>query len=124
MADLNIIVLAGRLTRDPVYKEISSGSQVTEFGMATGRKYTNKVGIEKDDTVFVDISCWGNQAKACNEYLHKGSPVLIEGRLHLDSWETPEGEKRSKLRVVANKVQFLENKPKQTEMPLEEKVPF
>lgn len=108
MADLNLVILVGRLTRDPVLRYTPGGQAVADLGLATSRTYVGKDGQKKEDTCFVDIIVWGKQAEASNEYLKKGSSVLIEGRLQLDSWETKEGEKRSKLRVNANRVQFLE----------------
>ena len=99
----------GNLTRDPELRFIASGTAVASFGMAINRKY--KQGDEwKEDVCFVDITVWGKQAENCAEYLNKGRAVFVEGYLRLNSWETEAGEKRSKLEVVANTVQFL-NRP-------------
>lgn len=106
MASLNKVFLVGNLTRDPELRYTPNGSAVCTFGMAINRKY--KSGDElKDDTCFVDITVWNKQGEACSKYLSKGSPVLIDGRLNFRTWETDDGQKRSKLDVVANDVQFL-----------------
>ena len=107
MADLNRVILAGRLTRDPEVRYTSSGSAVTELGLAVSDNYRNKAGELIEQTCFADIVVWGRQAETCGEYLSKGSPALIEGRLQFDQWENKQGEKRSKLRVKADRVQFL-----------------
>jgi len=107
MASLNYVVLAGNLTRDPVVRNTPSGTAVADLGLAVSDKYKNKAGELVETTCFVDIVVWGRQAEFCQQYLHKGSPALIEGRLQLDQWESKEGEKRSKLRVRADRVQFL-----------------
>ena len=107
MADLNRVFLAGRLTRDPELRYTSGGQAVADLGMAIGRNYITKSGERREEVTYVDIVVWGRQAETAGEYLSKGSPILIEGRLHLDSWETKEGEKRNRLRVHAMRVQFL-----------------
>ena len=113
MASLNKVFLMGNLTRDPELRYTPNGSAVASFGLAVNRKY--KQGDElKDETCFVDITVWGKQAENCAEYLSKGRGVLIEGRLSYRSWETDEGQKRSKLDVVANNVQFLQRAGEKT----------
>ena len=107
MASLNYVVLAGNLTRDPVVRNTPSGTAVADLGLAVSDKYKNKAGELVETVCFVDVVAWGRQAEVCQQYLHKGSPVLVEGRLQLDQWESKEGEKRSKLRVRADRVQFL-----------------
>jgi len=108
MASLNKVLLMGNLTRDPELRYIPSGTAVAEFGLAINREYQDKgSGEKKEDVCFVDITVWGKQAEICNQYLTKGRPVFVEGRLQFDSWEGKEGEKRSKLRVVGERVQFL-----------------
>ena len=107
MANLNKVLLIGRLTRDPELRYAPSGTAVAEFGMAVNRNYTDQSGEKKEQTCFVDIQSWGRQAEILNEYLRKGRQVLIEGRLDFSSWETPEGQKRSKLRVVCENFQFI-----------------
>ena len=106
MASFNKVLLMGNLTRDPELRFTSSGSALTKFGLAVNRKY--KAGEEwKEDVCFVDITVWGKQAENCAEYLSKGRPVFIDGRLQFSTWETDDGQKRNKLEVVANSVQFL-----------------
>ena len=106
MANFNKVLLMGNLTRDPELRFTSSGSALAKFGLAVSRKY--KSGEEwKEDVCFVDITVWGKLAENCAEYLSKGRPVFIDGRLQFSTWETDDGQKRSKLEVVANMVQFL-----------------
>lgn len=107
MADLNRVFLAGRLTRDPELRYTSGGQAVADLGLAIGRNYMTKTGERKEEVTYVDIIVWGRQAETAGEYLSKGSPVLIEGRLQLDTWETKEGEKRNRLKVHATRIQFL-----------------
>ena len=107
MADLNRVFLLGNLTRDPELRYMPSGSPVTNFGLATNRFYTGQDGQKKQETTFVDIEAFGRTAELCSQYLSKGRQVLIEGRLKFRSWETQEGQRRSKLGVVAERVTFL-----------------
>ncbi|MFQ5715789.1 MAG: single-stranded DNA-binding protein [Nitrospinales bacterium] len=122
MANLNKVLLMGNLTRDPELRYISSGTAVTSFRMAINRKY--KQGDEfKDEVCYVDVTVWAKQAENCAEYLSKGSAVFVEGHLRFNTWETDTGEKRNKLEVVANNVQFLSRamsaggKPSNVETP-------
>jgi single-strand DNA-binding protein len=107
MANLNKVFLAGNLTRNPEVKYVSTGQAVAELDIAINNVYLTKTGEKKEDTVFVHVVAWGRQAETAGQYLSKGSPILVEGRLQLDSWETPEGEKRSRLKVQAQRIQFL-----------------
>jgi single-strand DNA-binding protein len=108
MASLNKVFLAGNLTRAPELRYTPGGTAVAQFGVAVNRKFKNREGQVQEEATFVDVEVWGRQAETASEYLAKGSPVLIEGRLKLDSWESKQtGEKRSKLRVVGERVQFL-----------------
>ncbi|MBQ4107466.1 MAG: single-stranded DNA-binding protein [Lentisphaeria bacterium] len=110
MASLNKVFLMGNLTRDPDLRTTPSGASVCEFGLAVNRRFTVN-GSERDETCFVDITVWSKAAENCKRFLEKGSPVLIEGRLQLDQWDDREGGgKRSKLRVVAEQVQFLNSR--------------
>ena len=105
MASYNRVILVGNLTRDPELRYIPSGTAVTDIGLAVNdRVKRNEEWVE--ETTFVDITLWGRQAEVASEYLTKGSPVLIEGRLKLDQWEQ-EGQKRSKLKVVGMRMQML-----------------
>jgi single-strand DNA-binding protein len=105
MASYNRVVLMGNLTRDPELRYIPSGTAVSEIGMAVNDR-VKKGDQWVDEVTFVDVTLWGRTAEVANEYLSKGSSILIEGRLKLDSWEK-EGQKRSKLRVVADKMQMV-----------------
>ncbi len=108
MANLNLVLLAGNLTKDPEVRYTPSGKAVADLGLAVNRTWVDRQTNEKKEEVcFVDIVTWGRQAETCGEYLHKGSPILVEGRLQLDKWETQSGEKRSKIRVRARRIQFL-----------------
>jgi single-strand DNA-binding protein len=107
MANLNKVLLIGNLTRDPELRYIPSGTAVANFGLAMNRVYTTQDGERKEETCFVDVETWGKTAENCANYLAKGRSVFIEGRLRFHSWETEDGQKRSKLNVVAFNVQFL-----------------
>lgn len=108
MASLNKVTLVGRLTRDPELKYASTGTAICSFGLAVNEKY--KSGDDwKEKVHFVDITVWGKQGENVAQYLNKGSQALIDGKLNYQSWEK-DGQKRSKLEVVANNVQFLDAK--------------
>ena len=107
MANLNKVFLLGNLTRDPELRYTPGGAVVAEFGLAVNRQYRTQSGENREETTFVEIVVWGRQAETVNQYLSKGRPVLVEGRLQYDSWEGQDGQKRSKLRVTAERVQFL-----------------
>lgn len=112
MADVNVVILAGRLTRDPEQKYTPNGTGVAKFGLAIGRKFKGKDGQMQEETTFVDVDAWGKQSEAIAQYCKKGSPVLVQGSLRSDSWEDKAtGQKRSKLLVNADRVQFLGTKP-------------
>jgi single-strand DNA-binding protein len=100
-------MLIGNLTRDPDLKYTASGTAVANFGLAVNRKYTDANGERAEDVCFVDIVAWNKLAEVCGEYLSKGQPVFVEGRLQMDSWEQEDGKRRSKLRVVTQNIQFL-----------------
>lgn len=106
MASLNKIFLIGNLTRDPEMRYIPSGSAVTTFTIAANRVYIQQ-GEKKEEVSYIKVVAWAKMAETCNTYLAKGSPVFVEGRLQSRSWETPQGEKRSTMEVVAERVQFL-----------------
>ena len=112
MASLNYVILVGNLTRDPQVRTTPGGAVVGDISMAVNEKFKNKAGEMQETVTYVDVVAWGRQAEVCQQYLHKGSPVLIEGRLQLDQWESKEGEKRSKLRVRADRIQFLSSGPR------------
>lgn len=106
MASLNSVTLLGNLTRDPELRYTPQGTAVATFGLAVNRRYQQE-GQQREEVCFVDIVAFGRQAETVNEYLAKGNLALVEGRLQWRSWETPEGQKRSKHEVVANNVQFM-----------------
>ncbi len=107
MASLNKVLLIGNLTRAPELRYTPGGSAVCEFGLAINRQYVSN-GQKQEETCFVDIVVWSKQAETCSRMLEKGAPVLVEGRLHYEQWQEREsGAKRSRLRVVADRVQFL-----------------
>ena len=106
MASYNRVVLVGNLTRDVELKYTQSGTAVTDIGLAVNDRRKTQTGEWVDETTFVDVTLWGRTAEVAGEYMSKGSSVLIEGRLRLDTWET-EGQKRSKLRVVCERMQML-----------------
>ncbi len=107
MASFNRVILLGNLTRDPELRYIPSGTAVVDLGLAVNDRRKNSSGEWVEETTFVDVTLWARTAEVASEYLSKGSPVLIEGRLKLDTWETSEGQKRSKLRVVGDRMQML-----------------
>lgn len=107
MANYNKVLLMGRLTRDPELRYTQGGTAVAEFSIAINRTFKTAEGERREEATFVDVTVWRRQAETCAEYLGKGRSVFVEGRLELDKWETQEGQKRSKLRVVADNVQFL-----------------
>ena len=109
MANFNRVILIGNLTRDPEVKYLPSGSAVADISLAINRSFTDKVTNErKDETTYVDVVLWARLAELAGEYLAKGRPVMIEGRLQLDTWDDKAtGQKRSKLRVVGETLQFL-----------------
>ena len=108
MANLNKVMLIGNLTRDPEIKYTPKGSAIAELGLAINRYYTTESGEKKEETTFVDVTLWGRQAEIAKEYLSKGKPVYIEGRLQLDTWDDKQtGQKRSKLRVTGEQMQLL-----------------
>ena len=107
MASYNRVVLMGNLTRDPELRYIPSGTAVADIGLAVKDRRKNAQGEWVEEPTFIEITLWGRTAEVASEYLSKGSPVLIEGRLKLDQWETQEGQKRSKLKVIGERMQML-----------------
>ena len=111
MPDLNKVFLMGRLTFDPELRRIPSGTAVTELRMATSRSWTGRDGERREETLFIDVTVWDRQAETCCQYLRKGSSIHVEGYLRVDSWDDKTtGEKRSKIRVQADRVQFLDSR--------------
>ena len=109
MASFNRVILAGNLTRDIELRETPGGASVADAGLAVNDR--RKQGDEwVDETSFIDLTLWGRTAENAAEYLSKGSPILVEGRLKQDSWQNEAGEKRTKLKVVVDRLQFLSSK--------------
>src|SRR2546421_13058860 len=108
MASFNKVILLGNLTRDPEVRYTPKGSAVCDLGIAVNRVYTTDSGEKREEATFVDVTFWGRTAEVAGEYLKKGRPVFIEGRLQLDSWEDKQsGQKRSKLKVIGETMQML-----------------
>lgn len=109
MPNLNKVMLMGRLTREPEVRFTPQGTAVAELGIAVNRVWYDQNRNKQEETTFVDVTAWDKQAQTIQKYLRKGSPIYVEGRLHLSTWETKEGEKRSKLRVRLENFQFLDS---------------
>src|SRR5881628_3701102 len=108
MASFNKVILLGNVTRDPEIRYTPKGTAVTELGMAVNRVYSTDSGEKREEVLFVDVTLWGRTAEIAGEYLKKGRPVLIEGRLQLDTWDDKQsGQKRSKLKVIGETMQML-----------------
>jgi single-strand DNA-binding protein len=106
-ASLNKVFIMGNLTRDPELRYVPSGTAVANFTVAVNRVYKDKTGAKKEEVSFIRVVVWGKMAEVCGEYLTKGRPVLVEGRLQSRSWEAQDGQKRSALDVIADSVQFI-----------------
>jgi single-strand DNA-binding protein len=110
MASFNKVILVGNLTRDPELRYTPKGVAIAKIGIAVNRKWTGEDGQLREETTFVDVDAFGKQAETIGQYLKKGRPVLIEGRLRLDTWEDKQtNQKRSKLGVVLESFQFLDS---------------
>lgn len=108
MASLNKVMLMGNVTRDPEIRHTPKGTAVTELGLAINRVWKNEQGQKQEEVTFVEATLWGRQAEVASEYLTKGRPVYIEGRLEVQTWDDKEtGKKRSKLCIVGESIQFL-----------------
>ena len=118
MASFNKVILIGNLTRDPDMRTTPNGTAICELGLAVNRRWKDQAGRDQEETTFVDVTAWNKTAENCAQYLQKGAPVLVEGRLHLEQWEDRNGGgKRSKLSVVAETVQFLANRSDAQQQP-------
>lgn len=106
---INRVMVAGHLTRDPQVRFLPSEQAVANFGLAVNRKYKGNDGQMKEEVTFIDIEAWGRTAELVGQYLTKGRACFIEGRLKFDSWDDKDGQKKSKLKVVADNVQFLDS---------------
>ena len=108
MASFNKVILVGNLTRDPELRYTPKGTAIAKIGLAVNRTWRTETGEQKEEVTFVDVDAFGKQAETLGQYMRKGSPILIEGRLRLDQWDDKQtGQKRSKLGVVVEGFQFL-----------------
>ena len=112
MASFNKVILLGNLTRDPEVRYTPKGTAVADLGIAINRTYTAENGEKREEVTFVDVTFWGRTAENAGQYLKKGRPIFVEGRLQLDSWDDKQsGQKRTKLKVVGEILQFLGGRP-------------
>ncbi|MFP4144052.1 MAG: single-stranded DNA-binding protein [Phycisphaeraceae bacterium] len=109
MPNLNKVMLMGNLTRDPELRYTSNNTPVANLGLAVNRRWRNQQGEQQEETTFIDLEAWGRTAEVLNQYLRKGRPIYVEGRLKLDQWQDREGNNRSKLRVVVESFEFLDS---------------
>lgn len=107
MNSVNHVMVLGNLTRDPELRYTPNGTAVCQLGVALNRRWRDQAGELQQEVTFVDVTVWNKQAESVAQYLTKGRAVAIEGRLQLDTWETEAGERRSRLKVVAQRVTFL-----------------
>ena len=115
MANVNVVVLAGNLTRDPELKYIPSGAAVCDFSLAINRRWKDKQGADKEEVSFIDCVAWAKTAELVAQYLKKGSSALVTGEIKQERWSDKNGENRSRVRVQVNRVQFLGRKNEQQE---------
>ncbi len=124
MANLNKVFLMGNVTRDPELRYIPSGQAVLDLGLAVNRRVKQADDTWGDEATFIDVTVWGKQAENCAEYLSKGRPVFVEGHLRLDQWQDKKtGENRRRLRVTAQRVQFLGGRPRGAQAPADRPAP-
>lgn len=107
MATMNVVMLMGNLTRDPEIRSLPSGTAVADLRLAVSEEYKDRDGVDQKKVCYVDVTAWDKQAEFCRQFLHKGDPVLVEGKLDYHEWQTDQGEKRNKLRVRAARVSGL-----------------
>jgi len=122
MPNYNKVILMGNLVRDPQLRYTPSGQAVADIRLAINRRTRTPNGERKESTTFVDVTAWGRQAEVINEYLSKGQPIFVEGRLTLDEWTSQDGQRRSKLRVVLDTFQFISPRGEMRE-PMEPSAP-
>ena len=115
MPDLNKVILLGRLTRDPELRYTPQEKAVCDLGIATARHWKNLSGERKSETTYTQVTLWGKQAELVCKVLEKGDHIFVEGRLHLEKWEGPNGDKRQKMKVMGEQFQFLNLKRKPTD---------
>lgn len=120
MAGYSKVIMMGNLTRDPELKYLDSGTALTKFTVAVNRTWKSKQGEKKEEVSFIDCTAWGRTAEVIAEYFAKGDPIMVEGHLKQESWETAEGQKRSKLGVQVEAFQFVGGKRDRDEAPAQE----
>ncbi|MBU1124405.1 MAG: single-stranded DNA-binding protein [Candidatus Omnitrophica bacterium] len=120
MANFNKVFLMGNLTKDPELRYTPQGTAVVNLRLAVNRRFRTKTQEFKDETCFITVVAWSKQAEVCNQYLQKGRPVFVEGRLQSRSWEDAAGQKRTTIEVVAERVQFLGSAPAKGEARVSE----
>ncbi len=120
---INLVILSGRLTSNPDLRYTASGRPVVRLRIANSRRYRDQSGEWQEDTLFIDVSAWGELAERCHDRLVKGSPVLVEGTLRQRSWETEDGQRRTAYEIHAYRVHFLEKVPTGEEVVEEEAPP-
>jgi len=108
--NLNKVLLMGNLTRDPELRYTPTGTAVVQFGLANSRRFKSQTDEWREETLFVDVTAFGRRAEVIAEHMKKGRPIFVEGRLKLDQWTTQDGQKRSRLTVVAEQFQFVDSK--------------
>ncbi|HXJ80917.1 MAG TPA: single-stranded DNA-binding protein [Candidatus Methylomirabilis sp.] len=117
MANLNKVFLIGNLTRAPELRYTPNGTAVTDLRIAVNTNFVTRTGEKREETSFLTVIVWGKQAESCSQYLDKGSPIMVEGRLQTRDWETKDGQKRNAVEVVADRVQFM-GRPKSAGAPM------
>ncbi len=118
MASFNKVILAGNLTRDPELRYTPKGTAVAKIGLAVSRTWTGEDGQKKDEVSFIDVEAWGRQGEVIAQYMKKGRPLLVEGRLKLDTWEDKNTKQKvSKLKVVLESFSFIDSKPSDAGAP-------
>ena len=111
MPNYNKVILVGNLTRDPEVKYTPKGTAICDIGLAINRNWSTDSGEKREEVTFVDVTLWGRVAEIVGEYTSKGRPLMVEGRLHLDTWDDKQtGQKRSKLKVIGENIQLLGSK--------------
>jgi single-strand DNA-binding protein len=120
MANYNRVILVGNLTRDPEIRYTPSGTAVTQFGLAVNRTWRSQEGDNREEVCYIDITAWGRVGEIISEYKSKGDPILIEGRLQMESWQAQDGQKRTKHVVVVENFQFLDRGGRREGPPLEQ----
>lgn len=117
--NFNKVILLGRLTRDPQLSYLPSNTPVVDFSLASSRTYKKQDGSQGEETCFADCQIFGKRAEVINKYLHKGDPLLVEGRLKFEQWQAQDGSKRSKLRIFVENFEFIGGKKSESEQSTE-----